>query len=445
MNRNRGANSRPYPSGGASGISRGSGGKAASPQTIAALSIGAVAALGFAGWTISNALGPSTPPATPLTASAAPGTPTAAPTTPGTTAAAPSTPAPTSVGTVLEPSGGTPGRSPAASEAMLAPSADPFIALPPLAGAQTDRKAVAMTSPAPAALGNALRTVPGLKGFASPASTQSYSLVPTPHAVPSPPAVAAEIELVGTLLGNRPSAVFRTEQKMVTVPVGATFAGWKVLSVQHGEAVVWSAAGKLRLTVGTTASSGVTGPVGMVQKRQERSRNGSYSSAPAPFLSDTSGAAERAGNGVSGAADNLRNAASAEASFSPAEEAQAGSDSAALPPLPDTSLDATGRPAAPPAYRLTEEEMHPALVQASASPGVADVERNHGSLHSGTIPAALPFQASHRTAAPAAAHRQQPVLRHTVAVKHRHHRRWHRRLHGSRHLAWRLRTHHIRA
>lgn len=441
MNRDRRADShlsRSYRSG-AAGLSPGGNNKTASPQTIAALSVGAIAALGFAGWTISNALAPSTPPASapgsvPVSASKsaapAPGTTTVPPviSAPAASTAAVSTPA--RVGA----SPGSASRLTAASEAMLAPAADPFMALPPRPDKQAGpTNAVAQTPPNAAVIRNAPPTMAILPNFpgaqsGAPGYNASVQAMPVP-----PPHATVEIELVGTLMGNRPCAVFRTDQKMVTVPVDGAVAGWKVLRVRHGEAVVTSAGRTLRLDVGMSAAAG------MVRRTQELPRDSFRAEphsevTPPPLVrnaADTS--ARRAADAL---ADGPAVAASAGAMPLQAEDPAASQD--ALPPLPDTPLDETGRPKAPPIARFASRPERPFLIPAGRHALASDTGRELAFSRPATVAAPLPADGSEPSQDPVVG-RATPAAPAVHTMKHRHYRRRrHRHFHGSHRFAARF-------
>lgn len=68
-----------------------------------------------------------------------------------------------------------------------------------------------------------------------------------PNAAPAPapkPAPAAPVQvetpptLVGTLLGDQPSAVFQLNGNIVIVPAGGMVGGWQLLTVEHGQATL---------------------------------------------------------------------------------------------------------------------------------------------------------------------------------------------------------------
>ncbi|MBM3493626.1 MAG: hypothetical protein FJX72_04785 [Armatimonadetes bacterium] len=76
--------------------------------------------------------------------------------------------------------------------------------------------------------------------------------MPTGSTQPMP--VAVEPELVGTMVGARPTAVFKSDKTMVMVPQGGAYMGWRVVSVGHTEATVWNGGVTLKLRVGAPSA-----------------------------------------------------------------------------------------------------------------------------------------------------------------------------------------------
>jgi hypothetical protein len=78
---------------------------------------------------------------------------------------------------------------------------------------------------------------------------------PMPQSAPatagSPQAAKPETPptLVGTLLGDQPSAVFLVEGNLTIVPSGGLVAGWQLLKVDHGQAVLKNLASGLKVPV----------------------------------------------------------------------------------------------------------------------------------------------------------------------------------------------------
>lgn len=225
-----------------------------SPATVAALVAGCCLAVGFAAWSITRAMNPSAP---------AKGTTTTA--TTGTVAPAPldlAGPAPLTPEQQRRVAGG---------EAGLAPHADPFGLLP-----QPPRAVAATRPPAlpPLAAGSpggnrppvlpAVTSWPGgpgdlppmrpLPAFGGPGpgpGGQGTSRSTPVRALPPRP------ELIGTLLGAHPSAVFRSGGEFTVVPVGGSVGGWRLLTVEHGGVVIRSGAETARVLVGGKKPDGI--------------------------------------------------------------------------------------------------------------------------------------------------------------------------------------------
>ncbi|HZP83911.1 MAG TPA: hypothetical protein VFB21_19885 [Chthonomonadaceae bacterium] len=224
--------------------------KAASPQQVAALAVGAVLAVAGAFWSISNALAPTPAPPAPPANGASNAAPPPTASAPAQTEAAPAAPASAPAASAE--------REAANSEALLAPGANPFAPVV---------RPITLSSPQP------LPTPAAPAANASPppqvASAPPRALLPTGlptirglqvrpqdiQAPPMPPQPAAKPELVGTLLGDRPSGVFRVDGHLTVVSVGDSIDTWKVLSVRHGEAVVKSGGRTERIRVGMRAAS----------------------------------------------------------------------------------------------------------------------------------------------------------------------------------------------
>ncbi|HOM82504.1 MAG TPA: hypothetical protein PLZ94_12015 [Armatimonadota bacterium] len=222
-----------------------------SPATIAALIAGCCLAVGFAAWNITRAMRPAAPPAD--TAS---------------TAKEDTAPVP------LELAGPPPltpaqERRMASGETALAPHADPFVqlpdppavaatsrppSLPPLATASTGGSQLptlpAVSWPGGPGILPPIRPIPG-GGAAGPAGTTWPRQAHTPRPLPPKP------ELIGTLLGARPSAVFRSGGKLTVVSISETIGGWRLLTVEHGGVVIRSGNETARILVGGEPSSGI--------------------------------------------------------------------------------------------------------------------------------------------------------------------------------------------
>src|SRR5258708_31736963 len=65
------------------------------------------------------------------------------------------------------------------------------------------------------------------------------------------PADLAPPTLVGTMLGDRPSALFRSGDKVASVPMGSKMGSWRVIAVDQGEVTVQRAKQIVRLSVNT--------------------------------------------------------------------------------------------------------------------------------------------------------------------------------------------------
>jgi hypothetical protein len=142
----------------------------------------------------------------------------------------------------------TPGEADSDSEAGLAPNGDPFVAL---AVSSTPQKPVvtggAQASGQPPISGGAAMGLGAPPRGSLPGAFPGGTVV-LPMKVDAPRPEAPE--LVGTMLGDTPMAVFRSQEHLQTVPQGGSFMGWKVLSVRHGEVVVRNGQRTERLGVG---------------------------------------------------------------------------------------------------------------------------------------------------------------------------------------------------
>jgi hypothetical protein len=240
--------------------------KPANPQTVAMMAVGATAAVGFAVWNGMRSLAPPAP---------VEPRPTLDPTTPaGGSASAKGA----ERASGAPPKNGEPGHDGLAdgsfnvSEDSLAPTADPFTPLSPsVSPPQQMAQGAPGSTPLPGFGGNGNRgptVMPAGTGAGALAQTRGGSANSLPFLggappltvaprMPAPPPILKEPELVGTLLGERPSAVFRAENHLVMVPVGAKFQGWRLIAVEHGEAVVRGSGKTLRLSIGLSASADV--------------------------------------------------------------------------------------------------------------------------------------------------------------------------------------------
>jgi hypothetical protein len=162
----------------------------------------------------------------------------------------------------------------ASGEAFLAPRANPFVSI---------AKPVQNTAgalPAPPSGPSIAANSTGTSGLVARSTNQNLpGLGPggvAPAGVMVPRSIAAEPELAGTLLGQRPSAVFRNDKRLVVVPVGGSFRGWKVVAVEHGAARVKAD--------GRTVDLGVGGVQSRMAIRGNEDRTQSLSSQPGGSL-----------------------------------------------------------------------------------------------------------------------------------------------------------------
>lgn len=248
------------------------------PVTVVIMAVAVVAVVWFGYQNIMNSIAP--PPPTPkeslqlkpvpaLGGKETDRSPEAAATSPG----APTTASATAGGPVAPPtSAPAPAQTAGLDEATLAPEADPFAPLYPSEFASATR-----TPPAASAFST--RRLPDVRTWPHqtvPPSGAPPALVPTgdgapmasglPGLGPAPvraigsptpmPLEAKEPELVGTMLGDRPSAVFRTEKALSVVAVGERFGLWRVIAVHHGGAVLRSSGREIRLVVGGKHATG---------------------------------------------------------------------------------------------------------------------------------------------------------------------------------------------
>ncbi len=211
----------------------------ASPVTLALMATGIVVCIFFVIHGLQDSSTPAVAPTS--TTSAAPAL-VPAPQPGAATVASPPGTVPASK--APEPSGSAPLVA-AATEADLAPGANPFMPLPGYNPDGTPAKntaAPAQTATATARPGFASGKLPG-----SP-----YPIIPVGGPTTNGSGFAVvEPELVGTLLGDTPSGVFKVDQQILTVAQGAKVMGWKVVSIQQGAAVLQGMGRTLRLKTGT--------------------------------------------------------------------------------------------------------------------------------------------------------------------------------------------------
>jgi hypothetical protein len=213
------------------------------PKKIAALSAGIVVAVGFAGWSINNALNP---PAraedrTPNLPAAAADTGSPSEETAVAPAAGAAAPAQAEEGldgtmgsvTVSRPAGGVV----LPPEAVMAADVDPFTPLPPVVAPEPARPEPGVVLASSGAGGQRTggwreESGPGWLPPAGPAGAPDVAI----RAVVRAPEPAPK--LMGTLLGDRPSAVFAGDRAMEVVPIGQTIGSWRVIKVEHGRVVL---------------------------------------------------------------------------------------------------------------------------------------------------------------------------------------------------------------
>lgn len=208
------------------------------PKTITIMAAATVGGVTFAGWNIRNSMASPSPP-TAATASVHP-----------SDSAARSAASSHQTEGASAPLDRVNTASAAQTEDELSPLADPFVPLPEMA-----RSAVISTSP-PAPAHTETAVVSPLPSFPM-GRTGMLSAVPfgqAPGNAPTAPALESmsEPKLVGTLFGDRPSAVFSTDKKLTVVPVGGKLGVWKVVAVNHDSVSVKGPRGTLRLKLGSS-------------------------------------------------------------------------------------------------------------------------------------------------------------------------------------------------
>jgi hypothetical protein len=252
----------------------------------------------------------------------------------------------------------------------------------------------------------------------------------------SPPASMKPLELVGTMLGDRPSAVFRGESRLITVPVGGAYDGWTVVSVDHGEAVVQYHRDMVRLRLGEMSPTGGNDRIATPETTAPAMFASSASSHTDSTLPRDAGSQDRDTMRVSGVFAG--NAPIAEQpSTSPRTSGELAQQDNALPMLPDTRLTPDGKVARLPddtAIRDDSAALAPSTAPHASQPAfgadlkpfrrLVAVDGDPNSAPALTRQATLE---SVSTGAPIAA-------RMHVIHRHRHHRsiRRHRRHHGHR-------------
>jgi hypothetical protein len=139
------------------------------------------------------------------------------------------------------------------SEAMLAPQADPFAPLSTASLPAPQERAPAVQPSQPV-----VERLPNL-----PAGMQLRPLIPPMASNPleiksgseRDADSAAPPELIGTLIGEHPSAVFRSKDGVVIIAAGKTIGPWRVSRVVHGGVILVN--GRRRVSLGTSMAGAV--------------------------------------------------------------------------------------------------------------------------------------------------------------------------------------------
>jgi hypothetical protein len=256
-------------------------------KRIPLLAVGAVAALGFAVWNVQHALQP------PLRTVHPVGSLERVSNEVQRTLPLPSTEGAPTTGEPLTPEAKAPKSEAAVSEENLSPGINPFVPLP--GRGQYGQQFVTAASPqyeampqlpapayipepiTPMRLATATVPLPPQKvrrrapappavsirpadpAFVGPAApVLPAAAVPASTPAPAPAAVAKPEPpptLVGTLLGDQPSAVFQVGGNITIVPAGGMVAGWQLLTVEHGQAVLKNVSSGLKIPVLVAAES----------------------------------------------------------------------------------------------------------------------------------------------------------------------------------------------
>lgn len=119
-----------------------------------------------------------------------------------------------------------------------APSAGPVVSIRPTAIREKTRPAPVLPVVPPAPLSAPATSAVGAQPAAKPET---------------PPT------LVGTLLGDQPSAVFLVDGNLTIVPSGGLVAGWQLLKVDHGQAVLKNLASGLKVPVVAAGEGSASG------------------------------------------------------------------------------------------------------------------------------------------------------------------------------------------
>lgn len=215
------------------------------PMKITLLSVGVVVALGVAGWRIMDAVAGSAP--APKPAATAAQAPAAVQTA---NSAAQRAEAPGMPHDVSAPEPGLPPVQMArhtGSEETLAFTVDPFAGF-----SRVERTATPPSSGGGRNSGGILLSPGPLPSGMSQSSTQPGPQVRVAPEAPPP--------LVGTLLGDSPGAVFRTDGGLQVVRRGEQIEAWRVVGVEHGSAILRSGRLTRVLTVHPRVGAAQAGP-----------------------------------------------------------------------------------------------------------------------------------------------------------------------------------------
>jgi hypothetical protein len=421
-------------------------------QTVALLGVGTAAAIGVAVWSISSALAPrlvyrTTPLVVPTPTTGASSNTGGASRDGATSGALPGSAADISSrtgGSVAAPISQGPGSRPTVtSEAVLAPEADPFVPLPTDSVVIQPPRGTGQTSVDRSLSGHGTITGRGIAVLPTQYPTLGGSIpsnrgtIP-PFVTPPPPAP----ELVGTLLGEQPSAVFRGGSQLVAVPVGASFGGWKVVDVGQGVAVIKGMGRMVHLQVGVPTDSANLIPTGSLHTEGASATihqppTISHALVPTAHLQPEAISQEPPATSNQSASGIFGGDVTRDSSPSP--------DDAALPALPDTPLTPHGKAVMLPDGSAIRGDSGSAPIHPEAAPrtaldsGMAPFRRlialnsTPGPLLPGR--GEIHIAAAHTpTARTQATHRR--VRHHPHRHGHRHHRYTHRRpVHQKRYMA----------
>gem|GEM_PF-5471019 len=142
------------------------------------------------------------------------------------------------------------GPSPAGVASSAPPQASSFRPAPALPPAPTGQSG---PTPAPLLISRDRER----RAAALQASVSREAGLPPVGGSVQPMPVTVEPLLLGTMLGSRPMAVFRSDKASVLVPQGGAYMGWRVMQVGHGEVTVWNGGSTVRLRVGAPSAQGM--------------------------------------------------------------------------------------------------------------------------------------------------------------------------------------------